>query len=40
MRYPDSCGLGVTFPLKQSFKISKTINVGVITIKNYSISVW
>ena len=25
MRYPDSCGLGVTFPLKQSFKISKTM---------------
>ena len=25
MKYPDSCGLGVTFPLKQSFQISKTM---------------
>ena len=25
MKYPDSCGLGVTFPRKQTFQISKTI---------------
>ena len=25
MKYPDSCGLGVTFPRKQTFQISKTM---------------
>ena len=25
MKYPDSCGLAATFPLKQSFQISNTM---------------